>query len=204
MTLTVDDVRTKQFTIVRLREGYAVKEVNDFLDRVEAALSRLTRENETLRAELIARQSAQRKVQPLRAVPVDPVAGPRAAPAPPLWPPRHEPDARGAARLLELAQRVADGVTEAARREAEAVVGEARGRAGGIERAARSRAEALERDAWDRHRSAIGALESARSALQSRINALDSFEQEYRIRLKSYVGLQLMLLEAPVNGPSVD
>ncbi|MFC9331975.1 DivIVA domain-containing protein [Kitasatospora sp. NPDC057015] len=214
MPLTVDDVHSKQFTIVRLREGYAVKEVDDFLDHVEAALSRLTRENESLRGDLVALQSAQRKaaqrrVQPPPAVAPDLAAGPSAAPPPPQSPrppspPRPEPETGGAARLLELAQRVADGATEAARREAEAVVGEARGRAEGIERAARSKAEALERDAQDRYRSAIGALESARSALQTRIDALHGFEQEYRTRLKSYVGLQLTLLEAPVDGPPVD
>ncbi|MFE4606225.1 DivIVA domain-containing protein [Kitasatospora indigofera] len=205
MTLTLEDIRAQQFTIVRLREGYAVKEVDDFLDDVEAALTRLRRENEALRAQLAEatrkrtqQQSRQQVAQPHPAVPPAGRAWPQ-APAP--APPRPAPDAGNAARLLEMAQQVADRATETARREAEALVGEARGRAESIERAARDRAEALDRDAQDRHRTSIGALESARSVLQARIDSLHSFEQEYRTRLKSFVALQLNQLEIPADGP---
>ncbi|OKI26875.1 DivIVA domain-containing protein [Streptomyces sp. CB03911] len=205
MTLTLEDIRAQQFTIVRLREGYAVKEVDDFLDDVEAALTRLRRENEALRAQLAAatrkrsqQQSRQEVARPHPAVPPADRAGP---PAPAPLPPRPATDSGNAARLLEMAQQVADRATETARREAEALVGEARGRAESIERAARAKADALERDAQDRHRSSIGALESARSVLQARIDSLHGFEQEYRTRLKSFVALQLNQLETPVDGP---
>ncbi|MCZ9347521.1 DivIVA domain-containing protein, partial [Streptomyces sp. TRM76130] len=50
MPLTPEDVRNKQFTTVRLREGYDEDEVDAFLDEVEAELTRLLRENEDLRA----------------------------------------------------------------------------------------------------------------------------------------------------------
>ncbi|MEO6605667.1 MAG: DivIVA domain-containing protein, partial [Aeromicrobium sp.] len=38
MPLTPEDVRNKRFTPVRLREGYDMGEVDQFLDEVEAEL----------------------------------------------------------------------------------------------------------------------------------------------------------------------
>ena len=54
MPLTPEDVSNKRFTPVRLREGYDMGEVDQFLDEVEAELARLTRENDDLRAKLAA------------------------------------------------------------------------------------------------------------------------------------------------------
>src|ERR1700712_4048463 len=54
MPLTPEDVRNKQFTTVRLREGYDEDEVDAFLDEVETELRRLIRENDELRAKLAA------------------------------------------------------------------------------------------------------------------------------------------------------
>src|SRR5437879_169748 len=45
MPLTPEDVRNKQFSTVRLREGYDMDEVDAFLDEVEAELTRLGRAN---------------------------------------------------------------------------------------------------------------------------------------------------------------
>ena len=56
MPLTPEDVSNKRFTPVRLREGYDMGEVDQFLDEVESELSRLTRENDDLRAKLAAAQ----------------------------------------------------------------------------------------------------------------------------------------------------
>src|SRR3546814_3419698 len=57
MPLTPEDVSNKRFTPVRLREGYDMGEVDQFLDEVEAELARLTKENGDLRAKLSAAQS---------------------------------------------------------------------------------------------------------------------------------------------------
>ena len=54
MPLTPEDVSNKRFTPVRLREGYDMGEVDQFLDEVEAELERLTVENEELRAKVAA------------------------------------------------------------------------------------------------------------------------------------------------------
>ncbi len=58
MPLTPEDVSNKRFTPVRLREGYDMGEVDQFLDEVEAELARLTKENEDLRSKLSAAQGA--------------------------------------------------------------------------------------------------------------------------------------------------
>ena len=50
MALTPEEVRNKQFTTVRFKEGYDLDEVDSFLDEIEVEISRLTIENEDLRA----------------------------------------------------------------------------------------------------------------------------------------------------------
>ena len=56
MPLTPEDVSNKRFTPVRLREGYDMGEVDQFLDEVEAELERLNKENDDLRQKLAAAQ----------------------------------------------------------------------------------------------------------------------------------------------------
>ena len=290
MPLTPEDVRNKQFTTVRLREGYDEDEVDAFLDEVEAELTRLLRENEDLRAKLAAatRAAAQNQQQQhaqaagaagrprpgcpgarrhIRSAgasssrrrwadrpscPVAPAAaavrgtarqptgparwaGPRVtAPAMgqggpmgrshgpgrphgpgsdagwsdgrPRWaagapwaawvsPAAGRPAGDSAARVLSLAQQTADQAIAEARSEANKIVGEARSRAEGLERDARAKADALERDAQEKHRVAMGSLESARATLERKVEDLRGFEREYRTRLKSYLESQLRQLE---------
>ncbi|MET0447362.1 MAG: DivIVA domain-containing protein, partial [Aeromicrobium sp.] len=59
MPLTPEDVRNKRFTPVRLREGYDMGEVDQFLDEVEAELERLTVENDELRAKVAAASTGE-------------------------------------------------------------------------------------------------------------------------------------------------
>lgn len=100
-----------------------------------------------------------------------------------------------AARVLSLAQQTADQAIAEARSEANKIVGEARSRAEGLERDARAKADALERDAQEKHRVAMGSLESARATLERKVEDLRGFEREYRTRLKSYLESQLRQLE---------
>ncbi|GAA0490686.1 MULTISPECIES: DivIVA domain-containing protein [Streptomyces] len=269
MPLTPEDVRNKQFTTVRLREGYDEDEVDAFLDEVEAELTRLLRENEDLRAKLAAatraaaqnqQQQGMRKQQqeqdgpPQQQRPGAPVpaaiSGPQpvppgqqqgmggppqlpgGAPQLPAGPGGHGPGPQGphggqmgpggpmggpmggpgggpqlpqpgqggpggdsAARVLSLAQQTADQAIAEARSEANKIVGEARSRAEGLERDARAKADALERDAQEKHRVAMGSLESARATLERKVEDLRGFEREYRTRLKSYLESQLRQLE---------
>src|SRR5579875_1906382 len=91
MPLTPEDVHNKQFTTVRLREGYDEEEVDAFLDEVEAELTRLIRENEELRAKLAAASRAAAASSAMAPVPQRrepapipaPVPAPMPVPAPP-------------------------------------------------------------------------------------------------------------------------
>lgn len=209
MPLTPEDVHNKQFTTVRLREGYDEEEVDAFLDEVEAELTRLIRENEELRARLAA---ATRAAASAAAAPVpmrrEPTPIPAQLPAPmpaqlpaPLPVPQapqfqQAPGGDSAARVLALAQQTADQAIAEARNEANKIVGEARSRADGLERDARGKADALERDAQEKHRVAMGSLETARAALERKVDDLRAFEREYRQRLKSYLDGQMRQLES--------
>ncbi|MGX1121192.1 DivIVA domain-containing protein [Streptomyces ambofaciens] len=286
MPLTPEDVRNKQFTTVRLREGYDEDEVDAFLDEVEAELTRLLRENEDLRAKLAAAtRAAAQNQQNMRKPPEPPqdqqqhqqgppqhqqgppqqggmpqqgmrgpgapvpagisgppqqqMGGPMGGPpqlpsgAPqlpagpggqggpqgpgpmgqgpgpmgqgpgpmqgqmgpgPMGGPMGGPQGHGgpggmpgqggpggdsAARVLSLAQQTADQAIAEARSEANKIVGEARSRAEGLERDARAKADALERDAQEKHRVAMGSLESARATLERKVEDLRGFEREY-------------------------
>ena len=170
MPLTPEDVRNKRFTPVRLREGYDMGEVDQFLDEVEAELERLTVENEELRAKVAAASTGEptglipasrSRRRPYSPSPPrrsqEPVqnagarAGARAA-ARPVGPPSPRPpvDGRCFVRrgpLLEIASYNADQLMEAAKDEADRIVGEARTKAERLTNEARGKADRLETDA---------------------------------------------------------
>lgn len=172
MPLTPEDVSNKRFTPVRLREGYDMGEVDQFLDEVEAELARLTRENEDLRAKLTAAQSnASSAPAPVfeKAPEPAPVAAPTPAPAPVVQAaPAAVPAAasaggvetirvetvpqasNAAARLLEIATRNADELVDDAKNEADRIIGEARTKAERLESEAKGKSDRLEADARKR------------------------------------------------------
>jgi DivIVA domain-containing protein len=197
MPLTPEDVRNKQFTTVRLREGYDEDEVDQFLDDVEAELTRLLRENDELRAKLAAATRAAAAgggPVPLPAERKDDLI-----PTPPGPPAPSGPGPDGAARVLALAQQTADQAIAEARTEANKIVSESRAKAEAVEREARARADALERDAQEKHRQAMGNLDQQRSILERKVEDLRQFEREYRSRLRSYLEGQLRQLEAQAD-----
>lgn len=223
MPLTPEDVSNKRFTPVRLREGYDMGEVDQFLDEVEAELARLTKENEDLRAKLVAAQAGA----PVAEVPAPP-APVEEAPAPEVEaPPAPEPvmapvpaaapvetlrvetvpqASNAAARLLEIATRNADELVEEAKNEADRIVGEARTKAERLESESKAKADRLEADARtrsqmldsetaERRQQLFGELERDRDKLNLEVENLRSFEREYRSRLKSYFAQQLEALD---------
>src|SRR3954454_10126750 len=165
MPLTPEDVSNKRFTPVRLREGYDMGEVDQFLDEVEAELARLTKENDDLRSKLSTAQGSgapvetapQPKVEEKAPEP-EPRPEPVATPAPvvaagPVETLRVEtvPQAsNAAARLLEIATRNADELVEEAKNEADKIVGEARTKAERLESESKTKADRLESDARTR------------------------------------------------------
>ena len=138
-----------------------------------------------------------------RAVPCRPIrwtdGRPHGRSRPAAGQPGQGPGGDSAARVLSLAQQTADQAIAEARSEANKIVGEARSRAEGLERDARAKADALERDAQEKHRVAMGSLESARATLERKVEDLRGFEREYRTRLKSYLESQLRQLETQAD-----
>ena len=208
MPLTAEDVKNKQFTPTRFKGGYDEKEVDDFLDEVEAELNRLYRENSDLRARLQVAEQAARQAAAAPQAPGVPAGlqapgvpgGPQPFAAPPapdvtavVPPVRPTAPAEGtqeaALRMLTMAQKTADDTVAEARREAEKVLGEAR-----------TKADQLDRETQERHRNVIGNLDAEREKLERKIEDLRSFEREYRARLKSYLEGQLRDLEGRGDG----
>ena len=179
MPLTPEDVRSKRFTPVRLREGYDMGEVDQFLDEVEAELERLYKENNDLRAKLEAAQSggpATQAMKPVETPAPAPTPAPQPAPQPPPQPaapaapspatseaqaaaaeagvtrtPGTVAEASSAAaRLLEIATRNADELVNDAKNQADRIVGEARTKAERVESEAKAKAERVEADARTR------------------------------------------------------
>jgi DivIVA domain-containing protein len=174
MPLTPEDVRNKRFTPVRLREGYDMGEVDQFLDEVEAELERLTVENDELRAKVAAASTGE----PTGLIPAQETAPQPAVQTQPEPPPMPEPEpiravepepsipalssvptgpaaasttmgdaSVAAARLLEIASANADQLMEQAKEEADRIVGEARAKAERITNESRGKADRLETDA---------------------------------------------------------
>lgn len=217
MPLTPEDVSNKRFTPVRLREGYDMGEVDQFLDEVEAELERLTKENEDLRNKLQAAQRSGGESAPTPApapvVEKAPEPAPTPAPAPVAAAPVQEikvstvADASSAAaKLLEIATRNADELVNDAKEEADKIIGAARTKAerlevetkaktDRLESDARTRAAMLDSETEARRKEIFGNLEKEKDNLNSEIEGLRSFEREYRSRLKSYFTQQLEALD---------
>ncbi|MEP9380911.1 DivIVA domain-containing protein [Nocardioides cheoyonin] len=221
MPLTPEDVSNKRFTPVRLREGYDMGEVDQFLDEVEAELARLTKENDDLRSKLSAAQSGgSASFAPTPAPEPTPAPKP-AAPEPVTAPTTPAGAATGAvetirvetvpeasnaaARLLELATRNHDALIETAKNDADKIVGEARTKAERLEAEskekadrmeadARTRAQMLDSETAERRQQLFGDLEREKDKLTAEVENLRSFEREYRSRLKSYFTQQLEAL----------
>ncbi|MFJ9912645.1 DivIVA domain-containing protein [Actinacidiphila glaucinigra] len=224
--ITPENVRRTQFTTVRLREAYDEREVDDFLDEVQAELTRLLRINQDLRAELSAAESAAARQHEEPALEVasapetEPEPEPEVVPEPEPVPVAADAEAEAAAaepaaaeeaeestekqpgfavdstaRLLALAERTAEQAVAEARAEAHKIVGEALGQAENLRRDAGERAQALEHEAREKHRQAMIALTSARTALQRKVDDLRTFEHAYRGRLTAHMQSQLRRLD---------
>ncbi len=215
MPLTPEDVSNKRFTPVRLREGYDMGEVDQFLDEVEAELARLTRENEDLRTKLSTVQQggvvaapAFAEKQPEPVVEPEVVKEPEVAPIPVerIQVATVADASSAAARLLEIATKNADELETSAKNDADKIIGEARTKAERLESESKTKAERLESDARtraqmldaetaERRQQLFGDLERERDKLNAEVENLRSFEREYRSRLKSYFRQQLESLE---------
>ncbi|PZS14834.1 MAG: cell division initiation protein, partial [Pseudonocardiales bacterium] len=157
MPLTPTDVHNVAFSKPPIgKRGYHEDEVDAFLDLVQAELTRLIQDNEDLR-----NQVAQLDQQ-LRAAPVDtgparrPLESPRPVTAPVPPPKMREQTSPGgdphvhAAKVLGLAQEMADRMTSEAKTEAGAMLSQARATSEQLLSEARAKAEAMVTEARTR------------------------------------------------------
>ena len=221
--LTPLDIQHKEFT--KAMRGYAMHEVDTFLDQVTEEFTRMQDEIARLR------EQASSVAQPQQA-PVQ-VQGP---PPPPPQPQPVAAEARGGgaggeeaiARALVMAQRMADQTVEEAKVKAKSMVAEAEARAKNMTEQAQMRAREVTEAAQARARELTEGLETRykeriqsaeararvaeeqarmqiaqateqvarrRQELESSIEALRAFERDYRARLRGFVEGQLKALE---------
>src|ERR687889_152715 len=100
-----------------------------------------------------------------------------------------------AAKVLGLAQEMADRLTAEAKNEADAMLNDARTRSETLERQSRDKAAQLVGDAERKQTEIIGSITRDKSVLEKKIDELRTFEREYRTRLKTYLESQLRDLE---------
>src|SRR5882757_6703648 len=230
MGLTPADVHNVAFSKPPIgKRGYNEDEVDAFLDLIEAELARLLEENNDLR------QQVEQLDQQLDAARTD-LDNARSAPAPVVQRgPEDMPSRRlstvpppssmeettpggsmgggdhhvQAAKVLGLAQEMADRLTGEAKSEsdsmlsearaksdtmvneartrAETMLNEARTRSETLERQARDKAGTLEREAQRKHNELISTITNEKKSLEKEIETLRTFEREYRTRLKTFL-----------------
>jgi DivIVA domain-containing protein len=215
MTLTPEDVKNKRFTPVRLREGYDMGEVDQFLDEVESELQRLHAESSDLRDKLAGASTATPQAS-TDATPEHESSGASSGVASKAsGPPMSVRDASGAAaRMLELATRSADELVAEAKNQADQIVAEARTKSERLDSESRSNAEQIEADARaragrldeeteGRRTELFGRLESDKENLTRELEDLRTFEREYRSRLKTYFEAQLRALDGETSSDDV-
>src|SRR5690606_19288993 len=144
MPLTPEDVRNKRFTPVRLREGYDMGEVDQFLDEVESELERLHHENEDLRQKLAAAQRGDGMSYPQAVKEQSPDSVHQQMPQ--GVPSSVAEASNAAARLLEIATQNADQLVAESKEQANRIIAEARARGERLENEARGMASRLEAD----------------------------------------------------------
>jgi DivIVA domain-containing protein len=200
MPLMPADVANVAFSTPPIdKRGYHEGEVDAFLDLVEAELARLIQENTDLRNQ-IAQRDAQRRAAPvgtggdLRPVgPPGPVIVPIRPPMTAQTSPAGDHNVH-AAKMLGLAQEMADRVTSDAKTEAdtmlnnaratsERLLAEARAKAEGMVTEARTRAETMLNDARSRaetldRQSRESAASLERDAARKHTEILGSINQE--------------------------
>src|SRR6266516_2818549 len=227
--LTPLDIQHKEFT--KAMRGYAMHEVDTFLDQITEEFTRLQDEIARLRE-----QAANTQV----GAPAVVMPTPQAPPPPP---PQHQPAPQAGsgggeeaiARALVMAQRMADQTVEEAKVKAKSMVAESEARAKSLTEQSQMRAREITEAAQVRARELTEGLETRykeriqsaeararvaeeqsrmqiaqvteqvarrRQELESSIEALRAFERDYRARLRGFVEGQLKALEdAAPSGP---
>ena len=213
MTLSLDDVRNTTFHVVSSSDnrmlGYQMKQVDEFMDRVETLVSDLVESRAHLESQVEALQAGSAGEQPTaEAASTEQrlvvTTGKEASSAVVRL---VEMATEQAERLVAEAEADASRIREEASRDAERVTSEANERAHHLQSEAqessdRMRTEASERAAemdadTERRRGEMqSALEQERDALMGAIEQLRAYESAYRGNLADHLRQQLQAVEA--------
>ena len=219
-TLTPEDVQSKTFTPVRLREGYDMAEVDHFLDEVVATLRKLDADTEGLRREAARNSPGLGGGASANGTTDGP--GATSAAETTATPAEQAPQTDGrvdgsrmnateatsaAVRVLQMAEDEAERIRAEAAAASEDSLRESRARAAELQEQTRAEAarvtaesqqRAAELDELTRSRRVemFSALEAERARLSTDVDGLRAFEREYRVRLRTYFTDQITRLDA--------
>jgi DivIVA domain-containing protein len=201
MPLTPDDVQSKEFLTVRLREGYDMQEVDQFLDEVEAELRRLYDENDRLRSQLAA--AGESGAETGAAV----AAAATAAGVTETGLQRAITDAEeapaAALKILTHAQTTADNLVNDARSQAEAMVADAMAESERLRSESSAEAERVVREATERAEKLRADSEAEAERLLREANeraaALDQETEDKRAEMFGELELAQSKLQSKVD-----
>ncbi len=186
--LTPLDIQHKEFT--KAMRGYAMHEVDTFLDQVTEEFTRLQDEIERLRQQ----QAAGPQAAQVTAVQPPPPPPPAPMPMPQVQhhqePPRSGGGEEAIARALVMAQRMADQTVDEAKVKAKSMVGEAEARAKNMTEQSQMRAREVTEAAQMRARELTEAAQmrarEVTEAAQARARELtEGLETRYKERIQS-------------------
>ena len=194
MALTPIEVENTQFRVAF--RGYAIDEVDAFLDRVQSELARLLSEPQPTPSSSAApsasapategQEAALRTLLLAQRTADEAVAEARAEAEQLRTAAREEADA-----TLTSARDEAETTRATATAGAEAALASAREEAERVLAASRAEAAGLDEQIATRLEAALGDLDRRRQRLEASIEELRAFEREYRTRLRAYLEGQL-------------
>ncbi|MGZ4536520.1 MAG: DivIVA domain-containing protein [Nocardioidaceae bacterium] len=209
--LTTADLTGKTFTTTRLREGYEMAEVDQFLAAVGETLAQRDEEIRELRKQLVAEAANGRALEAAAAK----APRPEPAPADVAGPVRESSTA--AARLLEIATVNADRLVAEAKAHAGALVANAHVDADRLTTAARAEADQLTAAARDeasrvtadlaqrkeqqaadldrQRQAALAEVAEKKATLEAKVERLQRLESENRTHLLDYFTEQIDRLQ---------
>ena len=185
--LTTDDLISATFTTTRLREGYEIGEVDEFL----------TNTTETLRHRDAKIRELQEKVAGCTCSEDRGGSADAAATSPA---PGAAEGSQAAARLLEIAARNAEELLTGATADAQATVATARAEADQVTAAARTEAEQVRAEAEEHRTTVLSELTERQAALEAEIARLERVGSDHRAAMRTYFTEQLEHLEPTPAG----
>ena len=182
------DITPQELRDIEIREawrGYHRDDVDELLERAAATIEHLEGENSQLRARIAQGPQAAAPLPAPAHVP-QPVA--------PTPPPARTPDTDVIQRTLVLAQKAADEAVAEAKTRAAQIVSESEAKATQLVADAEASARRIADTEKRRLEEEISQLTMARDTLSSDIDALETFERDYRERLRVAIEAELELL----------